>query len=53
MQKKPSIAIYAGAIPSTTFIERLIKGLGDAGYEIQLFGASNTVQIMTITNSGI
>ena len=38
MQKKPSIAIYAGAIPSTTFIERLIKGLGDAGYEIQLFG---------------
>jgi len=32
------IAIYAGDIPSTTFIERLIKGLATAGNEVYAFG---------------
>ncbi|MEO8664093.1 MAG: glycosyltransferase family 4 protein [Ignavibacteria bacterium] len=32
------IAIYSGNIPSTTFIENLIDGLSQAGYEILLFG---------------
>lgn len=37
--KKPhKIAIYSGEIPSTTFIERLIKGLSDKGQHVQLFG---------------
>ncbi|MDQ3020519.1 MAG: glycosyltransferase family 4 protein [Bacteroidota bacterium] len=32
------IAIYSGNIPSTTFIENLINGLAQAGFEIYLFG---------------
>lgn len=32
------IAIYAGAIPSTTFIEHLIKGVAASGEEVYLFG---------------
>lgn len=32
------IALYSGNIPSTTFIENLIEGLADAGFEIILFG---------------
>lgn len=32
------IAIYAGAIPSTTFIEHLIKGVAASGQEVYLFG---------------
>lgn len=32
------IAVYSGNIPSTTFIENLIEGLCDAGFEILLFG---------------
>ena len=33
------IALYSGSIPSTTFIERLIKGLGkEDDYKILLFG---------------
>lgn len=32
------IAIYSGEIPSTTFIENLINGLGENGHEILLFG---------------
>ncbi|MEP7145697.1 MAG: glycosyltransferase family 4 protein [bacterium] len=32
------IAIYSGNIPSTTFVENLIDGLSEAGYEIYLFG---------------
>ena len=33
------IAIYAGEIPATTFIERLVKGLASANLEIGLFGS--------------
>jgi glycosyltransferase involved in cell wall biosynthesis len=36
--KRMRIAIYSGAIPSTTFIERLIDGLAKQGFEIILFG---------------
>jgi glycosyltransferase involved in cell wall biosynthesis len=32
------IAIYSGSIPSTTFIENLIKGLAGCGHEALLFG---------------
>lgn len=32
------IAIYSGEIPSTTFIENLIDGLSESGFEIYLFG---------------
>lgn len=36
---KIQIAIYSGTIPSTTFIERLIKGLSQQeGFEVLLFG---------------
>src|SRR5690554_811486 len=36
---KINIAIYSGAIPSTTFIERLIQGLSkENNYKIFLFG---------------
>lgn len=36
--KLPSIAIYSGSIPSTTFIESLISGISEKGFEIFLFG---------------
>nr|WP_267149482.1 glycosyltransferase family 4 protein [Xanthomarina sp. F1114]MCX7549067.1 glycosyltransferase family 4 protein [Xanthomarina sp. F1114] len=39
MEKPLKIAIYSGEIPSTTFIERLIKGIADSGSEVLLFGA--------------
>jgi len=32
------VAVYSGNIPSTTFIEILIEGLSNAGFEIYLFG---------------
>ncbi|HMQ67484.1 MAG TPA: glycosyltransferase family 4 protein [Ignavibacteria bacterium] len=32
------VAVYSGNIPSTTFIENLIKGLDKYGFEILLFG---------------
>lgn len=32
------IAIYSGEIPSTTFIEYLVKGVAAAGHEVYLFG---------------
>ena len=32
------IAIYSGAIPSTTFIERLIEGIASSENKILLFG---------------
>ena len=35
------VAIYSGAIPSTTFIENLIKGIADEGIEVCLFGTRN------------
>lgn len=38
MDRKLKIAIYSGEIPSTTFIERLIRGLSAKGCEILLFG---------------
>ncbi|MCK5816005.1 MAG: glycosyltransferase, partial [Flavobacteriaceae bacterium] len=38
MKHKLKIAIYSGAVPSTTFIERLIDGLAEKGAEIYLFG---------------
>jgi colanic acid/amylovoran biosynthesis glycosyltransferase len=37
-KNRPVVAIYSGDIPSTTFIERLITGLADEGYEVVLFG---------------
>lgn len=36
--KNLKIAIYSGEIPSTTFIENLIGGLSESGFEIYLFG---------------
>jgi len=33
------VALYSGSIPSTTFIEALIRGLAARGIEIVLFGA--------------
>jgi glycosyltransferase involved in cell wall biosynthesis len=37
--KKPlRIAIYSGELPSTTFIERLIKGVSTSGTQVLLFG---------------
>lgn len=36
------IAIYSGAIPSTTFIENLIKGLASSGEQVLLFGKVRT-----------
>jgi glycosyltransferase involved in cell wall biosynthesis len=33
------VAIYSGSIPTTTFIEVLIKGLADSGHQIYLFGS--------------
>ena len=38
MKNKLKIAIYSGDIPSTTFIERLIRGISNKGHEIYLFG---------------
>lgn len=38
MVKQKKIAIYSGAVPSTTFIERLIKGVADQGDLVYLFG---------------
>ena len=38
MKDKLKIAIYAGEIPSTTFIERLIVGLAEQKHHILLFG---------------
>ena len=35
------IAIYSGVIPSTTFIENLILGLGEKGETVYLFGRIN------------
>lgn len=32
------VAIYSGVIPSTTFIENLIKGVADKGVKVYLFG---------------
>lgn len=36
--RKISVAVYSGAIPSTTFIERLINSLADEGFQVVLFG---------------
>lgn len=38
MSKTIKIAIYTGIVPSSTFIERLKKGLADKGLHIYLFG---------------
>ena len=38
MSDKFKIAVYSGEIPSTAFIERLIKGLSNKGCQIFLFG---------------
>jgi len=38
-KSKPKIAIYSGEIPSTTFIERLIKGVASSGYKVYVFGS--------------
>jgi colanic acid/amylovoran biosynthesis glycosyltransferase len=35
------IGIYAGEIPATTFIERLISGLSSSGNEVIVFGSKN------------
>lgn len=38
MKNKLKIAVYSGDIPSTTFIERLIKGLSGSQHQIFIFG---------------
>lgn len=40
MRKHPTIAIYSGVSFSTTFIERLIKGLAEADVTIYIFGVN-------------
>ena len=54
MKTKPKIAIYSGEIPSTTFIERLILGLSNNGYEILLFGQikKNITYNQSVLNKG-
>ncbi len=37
-EKKQTVAIYSGNIPSTTFIENLIEGMAESGFSILLFG---------------
>lgn len=39
MKKHPTVAIYSGVSLSTTFIERLIKGLAKEGTSIYIFGS--------------
>ncbi|HEX9827181.1 MAG TPA: glycosyltransferase family 4 protein [Flavobacteriaceae bacterium] len=41
MERPLKIAIYSGAVPSTTFIERLIDGLASSGTDVYLFGIKN------------
>ena len=36
--EKMRVAIYSGVIPSTTFIENLIKGVAETGVDVYLFG---------------
>jgi colanic acid/amylovoran biosynthesis glycosyltransferase len=38
---KKTISIYSGSIPSTEFIERLIRGLSGSGEEMVLYGSLN------------
>lgn len=38
MKNQLKIAIYSGDIPSTKFIERLIRGMSNKGHKIYLFG---------------
>lgn len=49
MNKTIKIAIFSGAVPSTTFIERLIKGLAVNGYQIVIFGFRNK-KVSSVTN---
>ena len=41
MKKPETIAIYSGVSLSTTFIERLVKGLATAGTTIYIFGSNS------------
>jgi len=41
LKKHPTIAIYSGVSISTTFIERLIEGLVEAGTHIYIFGSDS------------
>lgn len=40
MKKQPTVAIYSGVSANTTFIERLIEGVANAGTSIYIFGAN-------------
>lgn len=61
MIKKIKIAVYSGEVPSTTFIERLINGLSDEGYNVFLFGYlkkkthynSSRISVITYSDSRI
>lgn len=61
MIKKIKIAVYSGEVPSTTFIERLINGLSDEGYNVLLFGYlkkkthynSSRISVITYSDSRI
>ena len=44
------IAIYSGAIPSTTFIETLIKSLSEKGHDIYLYGRKQSQVYYQQTN---
>lgn len=57
MSKNLKIAIYTGIVPTTTFIDRLIKELAHSGHTILLFGlqrgktkAVKNVHYITYTN---
>ncbi|MFD2542036.1 glycosyltransferase family 4 protein [Lacinutrix gracilariae] len=49
MSKKVKIAIYSGAIPSTTFVERLIVGIAKH-YDVLIFGVQNTPKLYASAN---
>ena len=45
LEKKIKVAIYSGIVPSSTFIENLIKGLSKSGLEIYIFGKKRASSI--------
>lgn len=44
MEKKLVIAIYSGSIPSSVFIENMIKLVSDKNHKILLFGKGESIQ---------
>ena len=49
MKPKLKIAIYSGAIPSTTFVEHLIEGIA-TNYDVFIFGVENKPKVYNSKN---